>query len=79
MKFKSDKLQRRLMELEDEETVSRKLELENIQLKMELKKFQDSLKEMVDKYEGEWQRNKQAEISNQAKLNEQLTDTVKKL
>lgn len=67
------------MELEDEETVSRKLELENIQLKMELKKFQDSLKEMVDKYEGEWQRNKQAEISNQAKLNEQLTDTVKKL
>ena len=59
LKFKSEKLQKRILELEQDEATSRKLEHENLQLKMELKKFQENLKEMVEKYEGEWQRTRQ--------------------
>jgi len=72
-------MQKRIAEVEQEEAANRKLELENLQLKMELKKFQDNLKEMVEKYEGEWQRTKQAETSSQALRTGQLNETIKRL
>lgn len=34
---------------------------------------------MVEKYEGEWQRAKQTELTNQTLRNEQLNETIKRL
>jgi DNA primase large subunit len=49
-----------------------------MQLKIEVKKFQDNLKEVVEKYEGEWQRTKHTEVQNQILKNDQL-ESIKKL
>lgn len=69
----------RIEEMEDVLVDRNRLEVDNIQLKMELKKFQDNLKEVVEKYEGEWQHTKQSEFEKEILRNEQLMENCRRL